>query len=155
MADLAQVLLLPPPVPPPQRLPARERQDLAINADAQQGHDSARARRFRFRVYEGGDSSEAATDNTARRTGAQAALGADSTATDTAESSTDSGTGTRYTYNRQFGYAASSAFVAQSIAQEHLSDGLHNPPTAAAAAAYNSTGAALNPPVSAGLNITA
>ena len=155
MADLAQVLLLPPPVPPPQRLPARERQDLAINADPQQGNDSARARRFRFRVYEGGDGSEVATDNAARRAGAQAALGTDSNATNTAESSTDSGTGTRYTYNQQFGYAASSAFVAQSIAQEHLSEGLHNPPTVAAAAAYSSTGAALNPPASAGVDITA
>jgi hypothetical protein len=154
MADYAQILLLPPPQPPQQRLPARE-SDLAVNADAQQGGDSARARRFRFRVYEGNDSSETSTD-VARRAGARGALpGAESAAADSAETSTGSSAGFRYSYNRNSGYAASSAFVAQSIAQEHLSDGLHNPPNAAAAFAYNRAGAALNTRASAGLDITA
>jgi hypothetical protein len=155
MADLAQVLLLPPPAPPPQRLPARDQQELAINADPQQGGDSARARRFRFRVYEGGNSGETGTDYATRGTGAQAALAGGNGETGAADAGTDSGAGTRYAYNRQFGYAASSPFIAQSIAQEHLSDGLHNPPTAAGTAAYGRTGAALNPPASAGVDITA
>lgn len=160
MTDLAQILLLPPPTPP-QRLPVRESSELAVNADAQ-GGEGARGRRFRFRVYEGRDGAETGTDYQAQRTGARAALaGAANATSDAAGSSADSGSagsrgaGTRYAYNRNSGYAASSAFVAQSIAQEHLSEGLHNPPNAAAAAAYNRSGAALNPRASAGLDIRA
>lgn len=154
MADYAQILLLPPPQPPQQRLPARE-SDLAVNADAQQGGDSARARRFRFRVYEGNESSETSVD-VARRTGSRTALsGAENSSSDAAESSTESRRGLRYSYSSSSGYAASSAFVAQSIAQEHLSEGLHNPPNAAAAFAYNRAGAALTTRASAGVDIHA
>ena len=155
MADIAPIFLLPPPTPPQQRLPARgENGELAVNTDAQGGGDSARARRFRFRVYDGSESGEASGDVKTRRTDPRAALGGD-TASDTAGSSTDSAARTRYSYNRDSGYAASSSFIAQSIAQEHLSEGLHNPPNAAASAAYTRSGAALNPRVSAGVDIHA
>jgi hypothetical protein len=158
MADLAQVLLLPAPTLP-QRfaagLPAREGSELAVNADPQ-GGDTARAKRFRFRVYDGSESG-AANNDAARRAGAQAALAgrAGATASDGAESATGSRTGTRYAYNRNSGSGASSAFLAQSIAQEQLGEGLHNPPNAAASAAYSRTGAALNPRISAGVDIRA
>ena len=152
MSDLAQVLLLPPPTPP-QRfttgLPVRDSHDLAVNADAQGGGDSARARRFRFRVFEGGESSETSLD-VARGTGTRAASNGrrstDNTSAETAQqtirySSGDSGKG------------SSSAFLAQAFAQEELGEGLHNPPFAAATAAYGRAGNALNTPASAGVNI--
>lgn len=157
MADIAPIFLLPPPTPPQQRLPtastARDGGELAANADAQGGGDSARARRFRFRVYEGSESGEASGDVKTRRTDPRAALGG-GTSSDTAGSSTDSAARTRYSYNQDSGYAASSTFIAQSIAQEHLGEGLHNPPNAAASAAYTRSGAALNPRVSAGVNLS-
>ena len=151
MADIAQILLLPPPTPPQQRLPAREGGELAVNADGQ-GGDGARARRFRFRVHEGGDNSAVSGNYQTRGTAARAAL-TDGTSSDAAGSSTDSAARTRYSYNRQSGFSASSTFIAQSIAQEHLSEGLHNPPNVAAAAAYTRSGSALNPRASAGIDI--
>ncbi len=52
MADFAQILLLPPPAPYVQRLPAREN-ELAVQAEVQgSGGDAARAKRFRFRVHD-------------------------------------------------------------------------------------------------------
>jgi hypothetical protein len=149
MADLAQILLLPPPTPPLQRLPARE-QDLAVSADVQQqGGDAARGKRFRFRVYEGGETS---TDLATRRTDTRVPL----TNGDSAEDATARSSSGRIRYARSdFPSGASSAFLAQTFAQEQLGEGLHNPPHAAAATAYGRTGAALNPRASAGLDIRA
>jgi hypothetical protein len=136
MADFAQILLLPPPQPPLQRLPARE-QDLAVSGEApQQGGDAARGRRFRFRVHEG---DEAGTDIAMRRTDSRVALDNDGAADDaTARSSSG-----RIRYASTDSHAgSSSAFLAQAFAQEQLGEGLHNPPFAAASAAYSRTGGA-------------
>ena len=148
MADFGQILLLPPPTPPLQRLPAREN-ELAVNAEVQSA-DTARAKRFRFRVYEGGESSETKTDLATRQAGGRAALNNDGTT----EDATGQSSSPRIRYSRSdTGSGSSSAFLAQSFAQEQLGEGLHNPPFAAATAAYTRTGAAPNPRVSAGLDI--
>ncbi|GAB2177820.1 hypothetical protein [Dongia sp. agr-C8] len=136
MSDLAQILLLPPPTPPIQRLPARE-QELAVNAEQQQGGDAARGKRFRFRVYEGG---EANTDIATRRTDPRTSLNGDGSTEDaTARSSSGR---IRYATAGNSASGSSSAFLAQAFAQEQLGQGLHNPPFAAASAAYTRTGAA-------------
>ena len=139
MADIAHILLLPPPQPLQTRLPARE-QELAVNPDAQAGAETARAKRFRFRVYEGGESGETRTDLATRQA-------SDRRPTLDNERTAQDATGER-TQGR-VRYAAgdsrpgnSSAFLAQTFAQEQLGEGLHNPPFAAAAAAYTRTGAA-------------
>jgi hypothetical protein len=147
MADLAQILLLPPPTPPLQRVPARE-QDLAVNAEGQQGADAARGKRFRFRVYEG---SETGTDVATRRTDSRAALSHDGSAEDAA-GQPSSGRIRYATGDSRSG--SSSAFLAQAFAQEQLGEGLHNPPFAAATAAYTRAGAALDARTSAGVSIT-
>jgi hypothetical protein len=150
MADFAQILLLPPPTPYPQRLPARE-SELAVNAETQ-GGDSARARRFRFRVHDGGESSEAGLAAATRGAGTRAALiGNGPTEDATAQSSSRR---VRYA-NPDSRSGSSSAFLAQAFAQEELGEGLHNPPFATAAAAYGRTGAALNSRATAGLDIRA
>jgi hypothetical protein len=137
MSDLAQILLLPPPTPPVQRLPARE-QELAVNGEVQQqGGDAARGRRFRFRVHEGG---EANTDIATRRTDPRSRLSNDGAAEDAA-SKASSGR-IRYATTGDSRSGNSSAFLAQAFAQEQLGEGLHNPPFAAASAAYTRTGAA-------------
>jgi hypothetical protein len=148
MSDLA-ILLLPPPTPPIQRLPARE-SELAVHAEPQQGGgDAARAKRFRFRVHEGG---EAGTDIATRRTDSRAALNNEGSAEDaTARSSSGR---IRYASTGDSRSGSSSAFLAQAFAQEQLGEGLHNPPFATASAAYSRTGAALNPRASAGVNLS-
>jgi hypothetical protein len=150
MANIAQILLLPPPTPPLQRLPARE-SELAVNPEVQGADDSARAKRFRFRVYEGGESGATDTDVATPRTGNRAAL-------DNGGSTEDA---TGQSSSRRIRYATgdsrsgnSSAFLAQAFAQEQLGEGLHNPPFAAATQAYTRTGAALNTRASAGVNIS-
>ena len=150
MADFAQILLLPPPTPPYQRPPARESYELAVNGEAQNG-ESARARRFRFRVHEGGESAETATDLATRRTGSALDRGG------AAEDATaqPSGGRIRYATGGDSRSGNSSAFLAQAFAQEQLGEGLHNPPFAAATAAYSRTGAAITPRASAGLDIRA
>lgn len=147
MADFAQILLLPPPTPYPQRLPARE-QDLAVNAEVQ-GTDTARAKRFRFRVYESDESSETNTDLATRRSGGAALNNDGATEDATGQSSSRS---IRYSRS-DTGSGSSSTFLAQSFAQEQLGEGLHNPPFAAATGAYNRTGAARDTRASAGLDI--
>jgi len=145
MADFAPILLLPPPTPYPQRLPARE-QDLAVNAEVQ-STDTAR-----FRVYEGGESSETNTDLATRQAGGRTALKNDGSTEDaTGQSSSRS---IRYSRS-DTGSGSSRTFLAQSFAQEQLGAGLHNPPFAAATAAYSRTGAALDTRASAGLDIRA
>ena len=141
MADIAQILLLPPPTPPLQRLPhpstGRE-QELAVNGEVQQqGGDAARGRRFRFRVLEGG---EANTDLATRRTDPRATL----TGNDAAEDATSRASSgrIRYANGAESRTGNSSAFLAQAFAKEQLGEGLHNPPYAAASAAYTRTGAA-------------
>jgi hypothetical protein len=137
MADLAQILLLPPPTPPLQRLPARE-QDLAVNGEVQQqGGDAARAKRFRFRIQEDG---AASTDLATRRTDPRTTLTGNDAADD-ATSRASSGR-IRYATGADTRTGNSSAFLAQAFAQEQLGEGLHNPPYASASAAYNRTGSA-------------
>ncbi len=151
MADFAQILLLPPPAPYVQRLPAREN-ELAVQAEVQgSGGDAARAKRFRFRVHDGGDSSETNTDLATRRTDSRAILDNEGSAGDA--TGQPSARSIRYARSDS-GSGASSAFLAQSFAQEQLGEGLHNPPFAAASAAYTRTGAALNARASAGVNLS-
>jgi hypothetical protein len=160
MTDIAQIYLLPPPV----RLPATDRALAPRNAAPEDGSQPAgaavneqlRARRFRFRVHEGGETSDTGTELDTRRTGTPASLTASNIDLRNSDSLDNrSGLGGRNaTYSNSNG-GASSAFLAQSIAQEQLGEGLHNPPFAAATTAYSSTGAALTPRPSAGLNITA
>jgi hypothetical protein len=148
MADLAQILLLPPPTPPLQRLPARE-QERAVDPEVQQqGGDAARGKRFRFRVYEGG---EASPDVATRRTDSRAALNHDGSAGDTT-GRPSSGRIRSATGDSRSG--ASAAFLAQAFAQEQLGEGLHKPPFAAATAAYTRTAAALDTRARAGVNIS-
>ncbi len=138
MSDLAQILLLPPPTPP-QRLPARE-QELAVNGEVQQqGGDTARGKRFRFRVYDGG---EANTDIATRRTDPRVGLNNNDGAAEDATARSSSGR-IRYATGGNSGTGNSSAFLAQAFAQEQLGQGLHNPPFAAASAAYTRTGASV------------
>ena len=162
MADIAQIYLLPPPV----RLPATDRALAPVKASedggAQAGaavNEQARARRFRFRVHEGGETSNTGTELDTRRAGGNPALtasGIDFGNSDSLESHggrSGSLAGRNATFANSNG-GASSAFLAQSIAQEQLGEGLHNPPYAAAATAYSRTGAALTQPPTAGLDIT-
>jgi hypothetical protein len=137
LSDLAQILLLPPPTPPLQRQPARE-QELAVNPELQQqGDAAARGRRFRFRVLEG---EEAGTDIATRRTDPRGTTLTGNGAAGDATSQPSSGRIRYATADSRSG--SSSAFLAQSFAQEQLGEGLHNPPYAAASAAYTRTGAA-------------
>jgi hypothetical protein len=150
MSDLAQILLLPPPSPPLQRLPARE-QELAVNPEAQQaGEHAARGRRFRFRVQEG---DEGSTDIATRRTDPRTALIGNG-ALDDATARASSGR-IRYASHDFRAGSSSSAFLAQAFAQEQLGQGLHTPPFAAAAQAYTRSAAALNARAGAGLDIRA
>ena len=137
MSDLAQILLLPPPAPPLQRSLARE-QELAVSAEQQQGGDAARGKRFRFRVYEGG---EASTDIATRRTDPRVSLNNEGAAED-ATSQRSAGRIRYATTGDSSRPGNSAAFLAQRFAQEQLGQGLHNPPFAAASAAYTRTGAA-------------
>jgi len=165
MADIAQIYLLPPPtVRPPatdRALSPQNQVGPAEDGSAQAGAaEQIRARRFRFRVHEGGETSNTGTDLDTRRAGSNPALTSsqiDLGNSDQLES--QSGRNGRSAgresglYNSNPG--ASSAFLAQSIAQEQLGEGLHNPPFAAATTAYSRTGAALTQPPTAGLDITA
>ena len=161
MADIAQVLLLPPPQRlPSQALTPRARADLAASGNANGANDAAQARRFRFRVYEGDDTGGTNTRYDARRTETatnvtQTGNGVDDTEFNANQQNGSTGRAATVTYQRGSGSGASSAFLAQSIAQEQLGEGLHNPPNAAATQAYNSAGAAVTPRASAGVDITA
>jgi hypothetical protein len=159
MADIAQIYLLPPPV----RSPATDRALAPRNTAPEDGSQRAgasvneqiSARRFRFRVYEGGETSDTGTDLDTRRAGTAPGL----SASDINLGNSDSldarpglgGHGTTFSNSRG---GASSAFLAQSIAQQQLGEGLHNPPYATATSAYSRTGAALNPRPSAGVDIS-
>jgi hypothetical protein len=152
MADFAQILLLPAPQPPLQRPPAREN-ELAVPAETLGGGDTARARRFRFRVHEGDEGSATNTDLATRRTDSRTTLNNGGSAEDATGQS--SSRRIRYASTGDSRSGNSSAFLAQAFAQEQLGEGLHNPPFAAAASAYSRAGAALNAPASAGIDIRA
>ena len=164
MAEIGQIYLLPPPVRPPatdRALATQQQAQAPQDGSSQAGSsDQLRARRFRFRVYEGGETSETGTELDTRRTGSNAAATAsnidlgnsDSLQSQSGRSGRSSARdGTFYNANP----GASSAFLAQSIAQEQLGEGLHNPPFAAATTAYSRTGAALTQRPSAGVDISA
>jgi hypothetical protein len=169
MSEIGQILLLPPPpVRPGDRaltLQGRAQGQVqgADDGSSQAGgsvNEQIRARRFRFRVYEGGQTSNAGTDLDTRRTGSPAAFATSNIDLGTSDSlgggnQTGGRAASRNTGFDQSHSGASSAFLAQAIAQEQLGEGLHNPPYAAAATAYSSTGASLDARPSAGLNITA
>src|SRR4051794_16541896 len=78
MTDIAQIYLLPPPVRPH----ATDRALAPRNAGPDDGSQQAgasvneqlRARRFRFRVHEGGETSSIGTDLDTRRAGTTASL---------------------------------------------------------------------------------
>ena len=149
------MLLLPPPPRPPAVLTPQERDPAATAQGAAQ--DQARARRFRFRVYEGGEAADANTQYNASRAGnaagfARTGIGSDDS--NALDAQCDAHGRPRFHFSRTAS-SASSAFVAQSIAQEQLGEGLHNPPTAAAAAAYTRAGTALSPRPTAGVDISA
>ncbi|HVZ02834.1 MAG TPA: hypothetical protein VHA35_25215 [Dongiaceae bacterium] len=158
MAEIAQIYLLPPPVRPSTAdralaAPSQGPEDGSVQAAAS---EQGRARRFRFRVYEGGEASATGTELDTRRTGGKAAVtasGIDLGNPDSLESRRGQSGGGATFYQPNAG--ASSAFLAQSIAQEQLGEGLHNPPYAAAATAYTRTGAALTQRASAGVDVTA
>jgi hypothetical protein len=171
MADIAQILLLPPPTV---RTSATDRalapQGQAQVAAPEDGSsqtgsaDQARARRFRFRVYEGGETAQPGTDLDTRRTGSKpgpATSQIDLGSSDTLESRNgqggrSAGRGAGFSpSNSGSNSRGSTAFLAQSIAQEQLGDGLHNPQYGAAAAAYTRTGEALTQRASGGLDISA
>jgi hypothetical protein len=166
MSEIAQIYLLPPPVRPPatdralttpvSQSPVAAPEDGSSQAGSS---EQARARRFRFRVYEGGEASDTGTELQSRRTGGHATVTAsnidlgnsDSLESRSRRGGRPSGDATFYRPSS----SGTSAFLAQSIAQEQLGEGLHNPPYAAAATAYSRTGAALAARPSAGLDITA
>jgi hypothetical protein len=134
---------------------ARDPVAAAPDASAQ---EQVRARRFRFRVHEGGEASDPNTHHDARRAGDAARLtgtGSDAEGANALDAHSDKTGRSRLTFSRNDGFGASSAFLAQSIAQEQLGQGLHNPPHAAAATAYTRAGAALTPRLSAGVDLTA
>jgi hypothetical protein len=159
MATIAQILL-PPPLRPQQiQVIPRGRNDFPVGGDESSG-DDARARRFRFRVYDGGNAT--ATDPDPRRANRAAQSSAASTALNNATDLAAQGktpdharSATHYLAGTKAGPGASSTFLAQAIAQEQLGGGLHNPPNDAAAAAYGRANAALAAYPSAGLDITA
>jgi len=164
MAEIAQIYLLPPPVRPPatdRALAAQQQSQAPSDGSTQAGSsDPLRARRFRFRVHEGGETSAPGTELDTRRIGSNAAASAssidlgnsDSLESQSGRSGRSSGRDSTF-YNANPG--ASSAFLTQSIAQEQLGEGLHNPPFAAATTAYSRTGAALTPRPSAGVDVSA
>jgi len=160
MSDLAQVLLLPSPQPPqrltvPQGLSTRNAADLTVNADVATGGGNAQARRFRFRVHEGGNSGETGTQYDGAQVGAGRLSLVSSEAGGADGADTKSSGGRRAGDSPRFISQASSAFLAQSIAQEQLGEGLHNPPLQDAAIAYTRAGTALTSRASAGISITA
>ena len=125
-------------------------------------NDQARARRFRFRVYEGGETSDTATQLETRHAGNNALTSKIDSNIDLGNSDSLDGqsragsrSGGRDAGLSNPGGGASSAFLAQSIAQEQLGDGLYNPPYAAAAAAYTRTGASVVSRSGAGIDISA
>src|SRR5512142_432847 len=142
MAEIGQIYLLPPPVRPPatdRALATQQQAQAPQDGSSQAGSsDQLRARRFRFRVYEGGETSETGTELDTRRTGSNAAA----TASNIDLGNSDS-------LQSQNGRSG------RSSAQEQLGEGLHNPPFAAATTAYSRTGAALTQRPSAGVDISA
>jgi hypothetical protein len=167
MADIAQIYLLPPPsarstdraLAPQGRGSVQPPEDGSAQAGASV-NDQARARRFRFRVHEGGETSNTGTELDASSAGASKTLTASPIDLGNSDSLESQGGRSGQAAGRNAGFqksngGASSAFLAQSIAQEQLGEGLYNPPYASAAAAYTRSGAALTPRASAGVDLSA
>ena len=156
MSEIAQILLLPPPPRANTRALAPQTQDdTAVQPAAA---DQARARRFRFRVHEGGETAEPGAELDTRRAGRPAALAPRNATLDRSSLLNADGQGRDRRpalFGADPGRGASSAFLAQSIAQEQLGEGLHNPPYATASAAYTRTGASLTPRRTAGIDLHA
>lgn len=144
MADIGRILYLPPAVVTGRAagIPGEDRARQAVpavetdaaNADANQ----ARAKQFRFRVYDGGRPDQTlAGDNglPTRRTGNARADEAERGS----QGNADANTGR--TQNFASGFTTASApFLAQLIAQEQLQAGLHDPPLRQADRAYRQAG---------------
>jgi hypothetical protein len=154
MADIGRILSLPAPAVSgrpnaiqPASADARARASDSRDLLAAAGIDAtdangARAKSFRFRVYDGGRADEAlAGDNgiPARRTGAAPAdapeSGGNRIGADGAGTSRSTGNG-----NAAGLATPSAAFLAQLIAQEQLRPGLYDPPLRAADRAYRQAG---------------
>ncbi|HEY4164933.1 MAG TPA: hypothetical protein VGM59_17835 [Dongiaceae bacterium] len=173
MTDIAQILALPVPLrPTPPYPPAQYRGTVSDAADST-AQDGARARRFRFRVYQNDDSSTGnspqRTNESARKQVAQSDIARPNAARSNATQVNAEGAGgadarasrrsgnqnaAAYQYLNTRTTSPSSAFLAQSIAQEHLGQGLYNPPFAAASAAYTRSGNALSYRASTGLDLS-
>src|SRR4051812_21868900 len=127
MTDIAQIYLLPPPVRPAATDRALALRNAAPEDGSQQAgasvNEQLRARRFRFRVHEGGEPSDTGTELDTRRTGTPTSLTASNIGLRNSDSLTDrSGLGGRNATFSNSNGGASSAFLAQSIAQEQLGD---------------------------------
>jgi hypothetical protein len=169
MADIAQMLMLPAPTHS-YALTQRYRDGVSDQPDSATDRNTRQngqaAHRFRFRVYENGNAEAPATESDAPGVARQNRLrlvdGAFANATNTRDNAradkiarADARTGgDNRTVNHAFA-AVSSAFLTQAIAQEQLREGLHNPPVAAANAAYARANATLAASTSSGLDISA
>lgn len=152
MADIGQILYLPPPVANGRAaaIPTDERLRRPVPAiDSDTAGSQARAKQFRFRVYDGGRRDEAqpheamAGDNglPTRRAGNARS---DEARPDAAQSGAAQKDRSRHETGGQRGQAflatASAPFLAQLIAQEQMQAGLHDPPLRAADRAYRQAG---------------
>lgn len=157
MPDIAQILALPVPIrptPPDSLAQHRGKVAGAAYAAAEQG---VQGRRFRFRVYEDGNTG---TENNARRATSSPRSqiapfqGRDGGAANESAARSSGSRNTAYQYVNTRTASPSTAFLAQSIAQEQLGQGLHNPPYAAASAAYTRTGNAVSYRTSLGVDVS-
>jgi hypothetical protein len=156
MADIAQILALPVPLRNPLPDPTAQYRGGAGGTADSTAENGGRARRFRFRVYESG-SAAAGIESNARRTGVSirpqlAHSGNRGPAAASVNAAQPAGK--RNTVFQAANTGTSSAFLAQSIAQEQLGPGLHNPPHAAAAAAYAQAGSALTARLGMGVRLS-
>lgn len=144
MADIGRILYLPPTVVTgratgipgedrgQQPVPAVETD--AANAEAGQ----ARAKQFRFRIYDGGRPDQALAGDNGLPTRRADNLRPDD-ADNPRRQSADSEAARRQNSAGAFA-TASAPFLAQLIAQEQLQPGLHDPPLRAADRAYRQAG---------------
>jgi hypothetical protein len=158
MPDITQILALPVPLRPAPHDPLALSRGKVAGAAYSNAQEGVQGRRFRFRVYEDGNAG--GTENNTRRASGSARgqvapfNGRDSRAANdsTARSSGNRNSAYQYLNTRTTG--SSSAFLAQSIAQEQLGQGLYNPQYAAASAAYTRTGNAVSYRTSIGVNLS-
>jgi hypothetical protein len=157
MPEIAQILALPVPIRPTPPDALAQHRGKAAGAAYAAAEEGAQARRFRFRVYEDGHSG---TENNSRRAtgstrGQVAAFQSrDGGAAHESATRAPGSRNTAYHYVNTRAATPSTAFLAQSIAQEQLGQGLHNPPHAAASAAYTRTGNAVSYRTSLGVDVS-